>query len=193
MPLVRASVKYFTQWTGERAEELLCSFSAHRDSAGLIRSPEMTDRTRRTPYAEAHRPHPIRLFADRRAQRLQLAADTAADRVHPARREREMLDIERDIDSATVAPMPSCCGRCGSTTRRARTRAGDIAKYYTSLVSSLGRRDGFAWSKFVLIEPRVLPEPECDWKWIDVELLPPSGLRASRSSSPAIPTSVNRA
>src|SRR2546422_11188848 len=22
----------------------------------------------------------------------------------------------------------------------------------------------------------MLPEPECDWKWIDVELLPPSGL-----------------
>jgi hypothetical protein len=22
----------------------------------------------------------------------------------------------------------------------------------------------------------MLPEPECDWKWIDVELLPPGGL-----------------
>src|SRR5262249_31073351 len=44
------------------------------------------------------------------------------------------------------------------------------------LLHSLRRRDAFAWREFIAIEPRVLPEPERNWKRINVDLLPPRGL-----------------
>src|SRR5262249_36701940 len=37
-------------------------------------------------------------------------------------------------------------------------------------------RNVFAWGEFIAIEPRVLPEPERDWKRIDGELAPPRNL-----------------
>src|SRR5262249_54295275 len=40
----------------------------------------------------------------------------------------------------------------------------------------LRRRDTFAWGEFIAIEPRVLPEPERDWKRINVDLVPPRRL-----------------
>ena len=38
------------------------------------------------------------------------------------------------------------------------------------------RRAASAWGEFIAIEPRVLPEPERDWKRINVDLVPPRGL-----------------
>jgi hypothetical protein len=48
-----------------------------------------------------------------------------------------------------------------------------------------------AWGGFSAIEPRVLPELECDWKWIDVELLPPCGL-ITRAMKLAVMNPANR-
>ena len=51
-----------------------------------------------------------------------------------------------------------------------------LSRMHLLILRSLRRRDVFAWGEFIAIEPRVLPEPERDWKRIDGELAPPRNL-----------------
>jgi hypothetical protein len=55
----------------------------------------------------------------------------------------------------------------------------------------LHRRDPFpSWDEFA-IRLRVLPEPERDWKRVDVELLPPRG-RVAKTMKLAVMDPTNR-
>ena len=59
---------------------------------------------------------------------------------------------------------------------RIDVRIESILRWHVRCLCSLRRRDAFAWGEFIDIEPRVLPEPERDWKRINVDLAPPCGL-----------------
>jgi hypothetical protein len=48
-------------------------------------------------------------------------------------------------------------------------RTSSILNWNVQFLRSLRRRVVFAWGESIAIEPRVLPEPERDWKRIDIE------------------------
>src|SRR5262249_4878132 len=70
-------------------------------------------------------------------------------------------------------------------------RTSSILNRHVQLLRSLRRRAASAWGQFISIEPRVLPEPERDWKRIDGELLPPCGL-ITRAMKLAVVDPTNR-
>jgi hypothetical protein len=70
-------------------------------------------------------------------------------------------------------------------------RTSSILNRHVRFLRSLRRRDVFAWGGFIAIEPRVLPEPERDWKRIYVEFLPPGGL-ITRAMKLAVMDPANR-
>src|SRR6516165_106763 len=74
---------------------------------------------------------------------------------------------------------------------RSIVRASWILNWRIPLLRNLRRRDVFAWGESIAIEPCVLPELERDWKRVDVELLPPSGLIA-RTVKLAVVDPTNR-
>jgi hypothetical protein len=53
-------------------------------------------------------------------------------------------------------------------------RPPSILNRHIRCVRSLRLSDVFHWCELA-VNPRLLPEPQCDWKRIDVELLPPGG------------------
>jgi hypothetical protein len=78
-----------------------------------------------------------------------------------------------------------------STSARIVVRTSSILNGHVQLLRSLRRRAASAWGKFIAIEPRALPEPERDWKRIDVELLPPCDL-ITRAMKLAVMDAANR-
>jgi hypothetical protein len=94
-----------------------------------------------------------------------------------AAKQRDELAALHSITSSASASSLSVFGnRALHIAARIIVRTSSTLKLHVQFLRSLRRRAASACGGFITIEPRVLPEPERNWKRVDVELLPPCSL-----------------